>query len=153
MLAMRRCAALFGLGLLLAGCGDPLNRLPADFRAALESPDKLEVMKTEGDPLFLEGLPTIGRYPILKTTTVSAGDWEEVRDWLRTEVLANEGTPAKCFNPHDAIRITKGGNVYVIHVCTHCGGTDLYVNGKRTGHLRTRTGGRSPETTLSFLKG
>lgn len=129
-----------------------MDRLPTDFRSALGSPGKMEFLKVERgfDPFSKE--EKIDRYVVKKKVAVTGTQQDELIGWLESEVLTGTQQPAKCFDPHDAIRVTQGKDVYDLVICTHCGGTALYKNGKHAGHIRTRTGGKPPEQVVSFLK-
>lgn len=129
-----------------------MDRLPNDLRAAMEGPESMEVFKIESVMKPAHPGEKIRDYPVLKRIDVQPGDRPLVTAWLRDDVLSESGDSAKCFDPHDALRVKKGGDTFIVLVCTSCGGVAIFRNEKRIGSFSTKVGAKSPEGTLRFLR-
>jgi hypothetical protein len=124
--------------LLVAACAptkpDPFAELlPPAALAALQDPDRLELMTVSIEPVE-SSLPKIQGHAILgKVDITDAGVRRELTVPLVESIRAGVGEPgSKCFSPRHALRAVKGADQVDLVVCFQCSDVVVVHGGKAT---------------------
>lgn len=139
---MRRQFITFLLVAVTAGCsgqkkaGQNTSKLPTAAKSILEKADQIELISINPGERGQFEYPK-GEYygwKVLGRTTIEDADTRKSIISAAERGIAEEGRPAKCFDPRHAIHATSydGENVDIL-ICFHCSQVEVYVNGKDEG--------------------
>lgn len=103
---------------------------PADSRNVFEHSDHLELIAIDSPPGESDNLFD---YRIVSRHEIVGARQKAQLIAAFYNGVAEDSLDALCFNPHYAIRATKGRKIVDILVCFDCGGVEVHYGDKRGG--------------------
>lgn len=155
---MRRAPLAVLLALVSATCfgqDEPTapieDSVPDAARAVLENADSLEVFAI--DPAPQEGAArTLRGYPIARSASVAKEQRRPLVDKLYEGIVANSRhISAYCFEPHHALRATKGAETVELVICFTC--YQIQVHGPGETEVKALTFGHAEDDLDALLGG
>lgn len=114
------------------------NLFFASGQAILQNSERLTLfsLSPHHGPLFSWRRlpPNFHGYPILGSVELTGEAKSELLGKLYT-AIAEEASPARCFNPRHGIRATDGGGQIDLVICFECGQVVSYIHGKEGGAI------------------
>lgn len=92
------------------------NALPSAVRETLETAEKIEILRLEGD----RHAGDFHDQTILARSTLRASERDALLAAIDQALTTWDQSFARCFNPRHAVRATKGGKTVDLVICFEC---------------------------------
>jgi hypothetical protein len=148
LLSMLLILSVLSLAWIVSTAHSDENKLPNDAKTILEKAESIELLSLDPTRRQEKSKDDFHGWKVLGKTILKKED-DRKTAWTAIEkgIKDNDGSAAACFNPRHGIRATHDGKTVELVICFECLTLHVYVDGKQSSALTTR----SPQKALDKI--